>query len=145
MILYLDTSALVKRYFREPFSDEVVLRWKAATEIVISSVAYAEALASFYRKKREAGLKEAVTRKVIEAFRLDWKSFIRIEVNDGLNEYLDRALKRYPLRGFDAIHLASAVLVREGLRENILFACFDQVLARAASKEGFETFPQISG
>ncbi len=144
MILYLDTSALVKRYFREPFSDEVVLRWKAATEIVISSVAYAEALASFYRKKRETGLKEAVARKVIEAFRLDWKSFIRIEVNEELDTYLDRALERYPLRGFDAIHLASAVLVREGLKEDILFVCFDQVLARAARKEGFEIFPQIS-
>jgi predicted nucleic acid-binding protein len=145
MILYLDTSALVKRYFREPFSDEVVLRWKAATEIVISSVAYAETLASFYRKKREAGLKEAVARRVIEAFRLDWKSFIRIKVNGELDEYLDRALARYPLRGFDAIHLASAVLVREGLREDILFVCFDQVLVRAARKEGFETFPHSSG
>lgn len=145
MILYLDTSALVKRYFREPFSDEVVLRWKTATEIVISSVAYAEALASFYRKKRETGLKEALTRKVIEAFLLDWKSFVRIEVNEELDTYLDRALERYPLRGFDAIHLASAVLVREGLQEDILFVCFDQVLARAARKEGFEIFPQISG
>ena len=141
MILYLDTSALVKRYFQEPFSDEVITRWQTATGIVISSVAYAETLASFYRKKREADLKEAVVRKVIEAFRLDWQSFIRIEVNDELDEYLDRALKRYPLRGFDAIHLASAILVREGLREEILFVCFDQLLARAARKEGFEIFP----
>jgi predicted nucleic acid-binding protein len=145
MILYLDTSALVKRYFQEPFSDEVVLRWKASTEIVISSVAYAETLASFYRKKREVGLKEAAARKLIEAFRLEWKSFIRVEVNDELDEYLDRALARYPLRGFDAIHLASAVLVRESLRQDILFVCFDQVLARAARKEGFETFPHNAG
>lgn len=145
MILYLDTSALVKRYFREPFSDEVVLRWKEATEIVISSVAYAESLASFYRKKRESGLKEAVIRRIIEAFRLEWKSFIRIEVNEELDSYLDRVIERYPLRGFDAIHLASAVLVREGLPEELLFVCFDQVLARAARKEGFEIFPQITG
>jgi predicted nucleic acid-binding protein len=143
MILYLDTSALVKRYFREPFSDEVVSRWEEATEIMISSVAYAEALASFYRKKREVNLKKALVRRVIEAFRLDWKSFIRIEVNDELNEYLNRALERYSLRGFDAIHLASSVLVRESLREDILFVCFDHVLARAARNEGFDTFPQI--
>lgn len=145
MILYLDTSALVKRYFRESFSDDVILQWKAATEIVISSVAYAEALAAFYRKKREAGLKEARARKILDAFRLDWNSFIRVEVNGGLDEYLDRTLERYPLRGFDAIHLASAVLVRDGLKEDMLFVCFDQVLSRAARQEGFDTFPEISG
>jgi predicted nucleic acid-binding protein len=144
MILYLDTSALVKRYFREPFSDEVVSYWKGASEIFISSIAYAEALASFYRKKREVDLKKEGFRKIMEAFRLDWRSFIRIEVNDGLNEYLERTIEKYPLRGFDAIHLASAVLVREGLNEDILFVCFDQVLSRAAQKDGFDTFPKIS-
>jgi uncharacterized protein len=145
VILYLDTSALVKRYFRESFSDDVILQWKAATEIVISSVAYAEALAAFYRKKREAGLKKAGAKKILDAFRLDWNSFIRVEVNDGLDEYLDRILERYPLRGFDAIHLASAVLVRDGLKEDMLFVCFDQVLSLAARQEGFDTFPEISG
>jgi predicted nucleic acid-binding protein len=34
MILYLDTSALVKRYFLEPYSEEVISKWRAATEIV---------------------------------------------------------------------------------------------------------------
>ncbi len=144
MILYLDTSALVKRYFREPSSDEVIALWKNATEIIISSVAYAEALASFYRKKRETDLREATARKVIQTFRQDWKSFIRIEVNDALNEYLDNTLQKHSLRGFDAIHLASAVLMRESLREDILFVCFDQVLARAAHSEGFDTFPVFS-
>ena len=33
MILYLDTSALVKRYFQEPFSEEVADLWKKAAEI----------------------------------------------------------------------------------------------------------------
>jgi uncharacterized protein len=143
VILYLDTSALVKRYFLESFSDDVVLHWGEATEIVISSVAYAETLAAIYRKKREANLKKALVRKVIETFRLDWKSFIRVEVNDELMTYLDSALEKYSLRGFDAIHLASAVLLREALRENIFFACFDQVLVRAARDEGFDTFPQV--
>lgn len=53
MILYLDTSALVKKYFKEPGSIEVIAKWKQATEIATSSVAYAELTASVYRKQRE--------------------------------------------------------------------------------------------
>ena len=49
MILYLDTSALVKRYFKEKNSDELIARWRQAAEIFTSSVAYAETMASFYR------------------------------------------------------------------------------------------------
>ena len=143
MILYLDTSALVKRYFQEQHSDELLLRWREAAEIVTSSVAYAETLASVYRKKRETNLKAGSIHKVLEVFRQDWKSFLRVEVTDELNDTVDRLLKRHPLRGFDAIHLASAVLVQGSLPHDFLFACFDQRLAQAAQDEGLKTFPKF--
>jgi predicted nucleic acid-binding protein len=37
MILYLDTSALVKRYFAEPYTDEILLLWRQATGIITSA------------------------------------------------------------------------------------------------------------
>ena len=141
MILYLDTSALVKRYFKEPFSEEIASRWKDATEIITSSVAYSETMASFYRKKREVGSSDRVIKKVVKLFRMDWQSFIRVDVTDDLNEYIDKAVESHPLLGFDAIHLASCLIVNERLSENLLFACFDRRLAHAAQLEGIETFP----
>ena len=36
MILYLDTSTLLKKYFQETGSDEITARWKEATGIVTS-------------------------------------------------------------------------------------------------------------
>jgi len=66
VILYLDTSALVKRYFLEPYTDVVLSRWSVATWIVTSQVAYAETMASIYRKKREDNFKTAVMEKVNE-------------------------------------------------------------------------------
>lgn len=141
MILYLDTSALVKRYFREPFSDEIISKWQSAEQVVTSSVAYAEAKASIYRKRREEALERKSIQTVLDAFHRDWKSFIRVEVTDELNGYIDRAVEEYPLRGFDAIHLASAMVIHERLPEDFLFACFDDRLARAARSEGLETFP----
>lgn len=143
MILYLDTSALVKRYFQEPYSDDVISRWKSATNIVTSFVAYAETMASMYRKKREAGLADTLIRNIADSFRQDWQGFIRVEVNGELNGYIDRVVEGYPLRGFDAIHLASAIVIHERFPEDFVFACFDDSLVRAAKLEGLETFPQI--
>lgn len=141
MILYLDTSALVKRYFHEPYSDDVISKWKAATQIVTSFVAYAETMASIYRKKRESDLGDMLINNVVDSFQRDWESFIRVEVNDKLNGYIDRIAEKYPLRGFDSIHLASAIVIHERLSEDFVFACFDDRLAHAARVEGLETFP----
>jgi predicted nucleic acid-binding protein len=141
MILYLDTSALVKRYFNEPYSNDIISKWKSAAQIVSSSVAYAETMSSVYRKKREADLTEPLINKIVDAFQRDWESFIRVEVNDKLNEYIDRVIKKHPLRGFDAIHLSSAILIRERIPEEFVFACFDERLTGAARSEGIQTFP----
>lgn len=141
MILYLDTSALVKRYFREPYSEDIIYRWKAADQIVTSSVDYAEMMASMHRKKRESDLAEKVVRNIALTFQKEWESFIRVEVNNELNGYIDRVIEKYPLRGFDTIHLASAIVIRERLSEDFVFACFDERLSEAAKSEGIETFP----
>jgi len=140
LILYLDTSALVKRYFEEPHSIEVAEQWQKADEIATSSVAYAEALASFHRKSREAALDAETLDTISNNFRSDWQTLIRIQVTDELNTYVDRALVAHALRGFDAIHLASAMILRESFLESLLFICYDQRLTQAAKSEGIKTY-----
>lgn len=141
MILYLDTSALLKKYFKELFSEQIVSKWKKASAIVTSAVAYAEAMASICRKKREIKLEDAVFRNLIGTFQRDWESFIKVDVNDDLNRFVDDLVSSHPLRGFDAIHLASAMTVNEPLPEGVVFACFDKVLLKAAQNEGLNTLP----
>lgn len=141
MILYLDTSALVKRYIQEPYSNEVISLWQDATDIITSAVTYAESMACFYRKQREAAPDHQLIRKLVDTFNMDWQSFTRVEVNDELNAYIDKVVQDHPLRGFDAIHLASAMIVHEKLTENFLFVCFDFRLTDAARMRGLETFP----
>ena len=72
--------------------------------------------------------------------RSDWQTFIRIQVMDELNIYMDRAFAAHTLRGFDAIHLASAMILHEKFQESLLFICFDQRLAQAAGYEGMNTY-----
>ena len=141
MILYLDTSALVKKYFKEPGSDLVIDHWNRAEEIATSSVAYAEALASIYRKKRELQTEEPLFQAALNSLHEDWQGFIRVEVNDGLNGSIEKVLQKHPLRGFDAVHLASALLIKERLPEDFIFACFDQRLMASAVAEGLNVLP----
>ena len=130
----------MKRYFYEPYSDDVISIWKAATQIVTSFVTYAETMASMYQKKRESDLSDTLINNIADSFQLEWESFVRVEVNDKLNEYIDRVVKKYPLRGFDAIHLASAIVINERFPEDFVFACFDDKLVGVAQLEGLETF-----
>ena len=140
MILYLDTSAILKRYFQEPFSEELAVTWNSAEAIVSSSVAYAETMATIYRKKKETGLDSKIIQETIETFKTDWNSFIQVKVTNDLNSYLDNMLKKYALRGFDAIHLASAFTIYGQIPWDFFFACFHHTLNQAAKQEGLESF-----
>ena len=141
MILYLDTSALVKIYVKEPGSTKVVSAWKKAIGIATSAVTYAEMLAAFNRKSREERIDPFVMDNLVAAFLKDWKSLIIVDVNDKLNELLPPLIGRHVLRGFDAIHLASALLLNSAVTDSFLFACYDERLLAAARAEALETLP----
>jgi len=107
---------------------------------VSSCVTYAETMASFWRKKREGPTSDELIQKVVELFKRDWESFVRVEVNEDLNQYVDLLVERHPLRGFDAIHLASVKVIHDSLPGNLIFLCFDRRLASAAHEEGLKIF-----
>lgn len=144
MILYLDTSAILKKYFKEVGSKDVISKWKEAMGIVTSAVAYAEVMASIHRKRRELARSDRILRKAIESFQKDWETFFRVAAKDDLNDMIDRVLAAHPLRGFDAIHLASALIVHENIQEDFLFGCFDERLASAAKLENLIVFPTLA-
>ena len=141
MILYLDTSALVKKYFKEKNTAEVISAWKSSLGIATSAVAHAELLAAVYRKARETHVKKSIIANVVRLFHADWSSFIIVEVDNRLNETIRRVIDNHDLRGFDAIHLASAVTIGSAVADKFLFACYDERLRHAAQAENLETLP----
>lgn len=141
MILYLDTSALVKKYFKEKNSSEVISTWKSSLGIATSAVAYAELLAAVYRKASEMRVKKSLFESVVRLFHEDWSSFIIVEIDNRLNETIHKVIATHALRGFDAIHLASALTIASAVVDNFLFACYDERLRRAAQAEGLDTLP----
>jgi uncharacterized protein len=141
VIVYFDTSALIKRYFTESDSPAVVDLWARATLIAASQITYAEMLATFARKGREHPTQSVVAGRARDAFRADWQGFERIAVDAEVNRWVDVVLARYPLRGADSIHLASAFRLRELVEDQVMFACADVALVTAAKQEGLLTSP----
>lgn len=143
MNTYFDTSALAKKYVREPGSDEIIKLWRASAAVFTSAVTYAEMMASLHRKRREVVVPVKTFERLLVSFREDWQSFHCVEVSGSLHPPIDRLLATHPLRGFDAIHLASAFLVYRKIPTDFVFACFDQQLLHAAHREGLPTFPEL--
>jgi len=141
MIVFLDTSAMIKRYIAETSSDAVSTLWGQASLIAASQLLYAEMNATFARKRREEPKNADAIAKMQEAFRSDFKTMTRIAIDDDVHQRVDDILARHPLRGADAVHLASAMLVHQVLQEQVTFACADIALLNAARAEGLTIAP----
>lgn len=135
-LLYLDTSALIKLYIEEPGSAEVWAKVADAQIVATSRVAYVEARAGMARKRREGEWSAEEYQRLLKDFTQDWENYFIIEVTEGLTRLGGELTGRYPLRGFDAIHLASAILLRNRTHGVLFFCCFDTRLSEAARAEG---------
>lgn len=127
-MLYLDASALVKRYVDEDGSEAVreamrVDDWASCRVCIVETK----------RAVDRAGGGEEIQR--IES---DWDSFDVVEVNAVLCERAAELACTTGLRSLDALHLAAALALP---REDLVFATWDARLHRAAREHGLETLP----
>lgn len=141
MIVYFDTSALLKRYIAETDSDAVLNLWKDAALAVSSQLLYAEMIATFARKLREQPASAALIDAARQTFCDDWNTLYRISINDDVNRRVEALLARHALRGADSVHLASALLMRDLTADEVTFACADVALLKAARAEGLALAP----
>ena len=138
MILYCDTSALIKRYVEEKGTGHVDVLWEDCWGVATSVVAFAEAMSVFGRKLREGLLSRKEHTKTVKKFKDDYEHLILVPVDNNLNSVMENLFNRHPLRGFDAIHLASALVFANLKETDLFFACFDHTLNEAAIKEGLK-------
>jgi predicted nucleic acid-binding protein len=135
MILYLDTSSLVKLYVDEPGSAEVRERLELAEIATTSVVAYPEARAALARRRRERSLTLAGHRRAKAALDRDWPRVLSLDVSTQLARSAGDLAERHRLRGFDALHLASYLAIaREFPAEDVRFSSADRTLERAARR-----------
>jgi len=134
MILYLDTSALVKLYVEESGSAAVAARVERAEAVVTARVTYAEARAAFARHRREGGLTSVALRRVVRELDGEWGTYNLVDLGEPVVRRAGALAERHALRAYDAVQLAAALDVRAA-EVDLEFASFDSRLARAAARE----------
>lgn len=132
---YLDTSALIKRFVVETGSDLVQLIVTGQGPIATAKIAYAEVYAGLNRKRREGALSGPGYKLAAQQFEGDWQAYVRVDLRDEILSLARGLIERHPLRGFDAVHLASALSLKSSLGEEITFAAADGGLLQAAAAE----------
>lgn len=136
MILFCDTSALVKLYILEDSSRDMQALAGAASAIAVCRIAWAEMMAALSRRAREFPNDADAIEVVRKRLRADWPRYVVVEVTQALVELAGEYADTFALRGYDSVQLAAARTLQDMAGEEIQFACFDTRLGKAARMLG---------
>lgn len=142
MILYIDTSALVKRYLSEAGSAEVLDWIRQARPVSTSLLTRAEMGAAITKAVRMNWLPPEQGQSALQTFRAEWSHFGRLPVQEATVARADELACKHGLRGYDAVHLACALMYAEGLGAPVFLATYDRLLWQAAAIEGLRLLPE---
>jgi predicted nucleic acid-binding protein len=126
----------VKLYVREPGTNETWERLDGASVVATSRVAYPEARAALARRRREDAITKAALARAVSALDRDLARYVVVELSAKVAKRAGDLAERRALRGFDAIHLASALEMEQLIGDMPRFWCFDGRLREAAAAEG---------
>lgn len=141
MNLYLDTSALIKRYSIEPGSTDVQRLVQQSTLLATARITRAEMSAAFARAVRMGVLSRPQALRNLSRFQQDWFDLFRIDVSEALVAQADALAWLHTLRGYDAIHLAAALAWQNELGEPVAIATYDQQLWTASNEARLIVYP----
>lgn len=147
-ICYFDTSALVKYYIPETGSawirgliDARIGGGEWQSVVATAKVGIVEVTATAAKRRRMKDISEKEQRKIIARFLGDCdERFMTLRTDDATIKLATDLTQRYPLRGYDAVHLATALILNQSLVSDelppLVFISADRVLNEAACAEG---------
>jgi predicted nucleic acid-binding protein len=148
VILFFDTSALVKFFHREAGTDVVVsLITDRENRVWLSELARLEFACAVHRRYRMKEIEEDQLEKALDGFSSECARFntrkIGSAVLDEAEALVNRLGKSVGLRALDAIHLATFSLFNQF--DEMPFVATDEVLLNAARSIGAKVINPLSG
>jgi predicted nucleic acid-binding protein len=133
MRVFFDSSAFVKRYVREAGSDAVLQWCDQASEVLLSGIALPEIVSGFCRLQREGRITEPQYRQLKSLLLADVEDAAICDLTPMVLAQAIASLQTNVLRGMDAIHIGSAMVL-----EAELFVTSDQRQLVAAQSCGLQ-------
>ena len=139
MILFCDTSALVKLYVHEDGTDSVTEQAAASDIIAVCRIAWVEAMSAMARRSREQPQDASAIAQARRRLAADRPHYLALEVTQELVELAGDYAEAFALRSYDSVQLAAAHTVHQALAGEVRFACYDSRLVKAARVLGIES------
>ncbi len=147
-VYYLDTSALVKLYVREPGTDRMIqlATRSSGHTLAVLGLARVEFRAAVRRRERVGDLLLETAEKMIAEMDKHLQNLYLLQpVTEAVIEEAAALLDRHALRAYDALQLAGCLALRAGLTERPSFVCADRELLAAAEQEGLWVLDPAAG
>jgi len=141
VILYVDASAMVKRYVTEPGSKATIVLVDQADVVATSIVSRAEVAAALAKAVRLGVLDDATGRRAHRRFAREWPDYVRTPVTEALVARADTLAWNHGLRGYDAVQLASALAWQDSIGQDVVLATFHRQLKQAGEEVGLRVWP----
>lgn len=135
MTLFLDTSALVRRYVHGPGHRLVTEAMEADGTWCASALGRSETLLALHRLAVTPGQQARLWSRL----RDDWDAFVVVPVDDRCLAHAVELGATYALRTVDALHLAAA----DRLPRPLTYATFDRRQIPAAATLGFDVLSPL--
>lgn len=137
MIIYLDTSAVVPLLISEPSSASCHQIWHASDDATTSRLTYVEtaaALAQALQNERMTPGQHQASLTLLDAL---WAQCDVVDLDHSVAVTAASLAHEYGLRGYDAVHCASAVQLRD---DDLVAVAGDRRLLDAWAALGLDTF-----
>lgn len=134
-MIYFDTSALAKKYVIEAGSERIAQLMTEKSVMATSKLTYPEMLSALARRSKSGDISHTKFKELLTEFEADWNCLLIIDFQDELLGSIKRLIGKYYLRAADSIHLASALWLKQSVKENVTFVASDVNLLNSAKAE----------
>ncbi len=139
----VDSSGIIKRYVKETGSEWIksICHADSGNQISLATITKVEVASAFCRRCREGTVTEKDRDRILNSFLFDCSNqYWLTELNTTMINKAIELTKHHPLRAYDAVQLAVALIINQALLTRELpalkFVSADDRLCSAALVEG---------
>lgn len=142
MILYAESSAVLRWLFNEPAGDAILDHLRHAEKVVCSRLTLVECQRAGRRAVAESQIAEADLADVLAVLAQATARWGVLELSGDVAERAGARFPVEPVRTLDALHLASMLMLRESL-PGLSVLSTDERVRHNSAQLGFEVLPGL--
>ncbi len=132
MTVYAETSAVLRWLFGEEGGEALRVALAAAEKVTSSRLTMIETRRVVRRAERDGRITAAQSADVLAVFAQAASTWAILEISEEIARRAEEGFPNEPVRTFDAIHLASALFLRQSFPDLVIVSVDERVRANAA-------------